>query len=219
MQQEILRSHKASVVALDAKMEDELLFTQDLRSLGHKVTYIQNASEAMSLRQKNDIFLVAESSLKDLKNVFPRGTIVAMSPSQLSYRKTTEYLNKGADHVHITSESPEVLSAHMQAIQNRMISPEVHKPVENTQGLKIDIERLRVENNGQNIPVTKNEFEILFALTQNTNRAIPNQELISLTNTGDINKLNGIIRRLRQKIDVDIVYSTKNKGYMYLARL
>ena len=214
MLREILQSQKASVVALDAKMEEEMLFTHDLRSLGHRVTYIQNATEAMNFRQKNDIFLIAESSIKDLKNVFPRGTIVAIPSSQLAYRKVTEYLDKGADHVHITSQSPEVLSAHMRSIQNRMINPDVHKPVKNTHRLKIDSERLIVENNGQIIPVTKNEFEILFVLAQNTNCAIPNQELISLTNTDDINKLNGMIRRLRKKIDLDIVYSTKNKGYM-----
>ncbi len=123
MGRELLKSYKTSAVALDIKRRDEMLFNHDLPSLGHNVTYLQDpreAMEAMNLLRKRGIFLVAESSLDSLQDVLPPGTIVTMPASQPAYNKIVKYLDRGADHVHITSEAAEVLSAHMQTIQNRM---------------------------------------------------------------------------------------------------
>ncbi|HMS22975.1 MAG TPA: winged helix-turn-helix domain-containing protein [Candidatus Levybacteria bacterium] len=231
MGKEMLQPHKTSAVALDIKGWEEMLFTHDLRLLDHNVTYLQNPSdamEAMNLLRKKGIFLVAESSLGSLQDALPPGTIVTIPSSQFADKKVAKYLDRGADHVHITSEAPEVLSAHMQTIQNRMnesgmrkypqIANQNNKHVE-IRGLKIDLVTRKVEKKGKIIPVTKNEFEILFALAQKTGEFVSYQELISLTNTGNVNNLRAMVSRLQKKLEENektprIISSIQKKGYI-----
>jgi DNA-binding response OmpR family regulator len=88
-------------------------------------------------------------------------------------------------------------------------------------GLKIDISRHSVSYNGEEIELTKREFELLEYLVQNKNIVISRDQILNQVwgydYIGETNVVDVYVRYLRTKIDdkfgIKIIHTIRGVGY------
>ena len=111
--------------------------------------------------------------------------------------------------------------ARVKAVLRRTVTPETEKAPEQItyQTLVIDITKKKVSIDGEEVALTKKEFEILFLLLQNKGRVFSREDILArvwsdevyvLDRTIDVN-----ITRLRKKIGIYGKRIVTRLGYGY----
>lgn len=134
---------------------------------------------------------------------------------------TVTGFNLGADDYISKPFSLREVIARVKAVLRRTVTPETEKAPEQItyQTLVIDITKKKVSIDGEEVALTKKEFEILFLLLQNKGRVFSREDILArvwsdevyvLDRTIDVN-----ITRLRKKIGIYGKRIVTRLGYGY----
>ena len=129
--------------------------------------------------------------------------------------------NLGADDYISKPFSLREVIARVKAVLRRTVTPEAEKAPEQItyQTLVIDITKKKVSIDGEEVALTKKEFEILYLLLQNKGRVFSREDILArvwsdevyvLDRTIDVN-----ITRLRKKIGIYGKRIVTRLGYGY----
>lgn len=134
-------------------------------------------------------------------------------------------LDRGADGYIVKPFAIEELLARVRAIFRRQdIEKAKHSSKNDTtyRDLKLDVHNRAVIRNGETIPLTKREFDLLNALVENINQVMTREELLARVwkydQEAETNVVDVYIRYLRGKIDVpgkeSYIQTVRGMGYI-----
>ena len=203
----------------------------NLENEGYFVDTANSAEEAlkMELTQYNLLLLdvmMGEISGFKMANMLKKNKATASIPIIFITAKDTENdtvtgFNLGADDYISKPFSLREVIARVKAVLRRTATSDTEKAPEQLcyQSLVIDITKKKVSIDGEEVPLTKKEFEILFLLLQNKGRVFSREDILSriwsdevyvLDRTIDVN-----ITRLRKKIGTYGKRIVTRLGYGY----
>ena len=161
-----------------------------------------------------------------MANILKKDKKTAQVPIIFITAKDTENdtvtgFNLGADDYISKPFSLREVIARVKAVLRRTATSDMEKVPEQLsyQSLVIDITKKKVSIDGEEVPLTKKEFEILFLLLQNKGRVFSREDILSriwsdevyvLDRTIDVN-----ITRLRKKIGIYGKRIVTRLGYGY----
>jgi two-component system, OmpR family, alkaline phosphatase synthesis response regulator PhoP len=114
---------------------------------------------------------------------------------------------------------PKILSSRIQALLRRIksIEPNSHNEVISYGKLKIDIASRTVHINNEILDLPKKEFEILLLMARKPDRVFTREEIFNKIWGEDVivgnRTIDVHIRKLREKIGDDVIYTLKGVGY------
>ena len=134
-------------------------------------------------------------------------------------------LDRGADGYIVKPFAIEELLARVRAIFRRQdIEKAKHSSKNDTtyRDLKLDVHNRAAIRNGETIPLTKREFDLLNALVENINQVMTREELLARVwkydKEAETNVVDVYIRYLRGKIDVpgkeSYIQTVRGMGYI-----
>lgn len=92
-----------------------------------------------------------------------------------------------------------------------------YKDIKVIKNLKIDSRSNKVYKNGEEIILTRKEFDLLMCLSNNTNMVLPREKLLDqvwgIDYDGDLRTVDTHIRRLRSKLGDNAVKTYRGLGY------
>ncbi|WP_455586812.1 response regulator transcription factor [Bacteroides sp.] len=203
----------------------------NLENEGYEVDTANSAEEAlkMDISSYNLLLLdvmMGEISGFKMANILKKDKRTANVPIIFITAKDTENdtvtgFNLGADDYISKPFSLREVIARVKAVLRRTVTPETEKIPEQItyQTLVIDITKKKVSIDGEEVPLTKKEFEILFLLLQNKGRVFSREDILArvwsdevyvLDRTIDVN-----ITRLRKKIGIYGKRIVTRLGYGY----
>lgn len=203
----------------------------NLENEGYEVDTANSAEEAlkMDIGSYNLLLLdvmMGEISGFKMANMLKKDKKTAQVPIIFITAKDTENdtvtgFNLGADDYISKPFSLREVIARVKAVLRRTATPEADKVPEQItyQMLVIDITKKKVSIDGEEVPLTKKEFEILFLLLQNKGRVFSREDILAriwsdevyvLDRTIDVN-----ITRLRKKIGIYGKRIVTRLGYGY----
>jgi DNA-binding response OmpR family regulator len=116
-------------------------------------------------------------------------------------------LEIGADDYVVKPFNPVELVARIRSVLRRTSKNNKRSNILNFKNISIDFKSKKILKNSIEVKLTPKEFEIIYILVKNDNRAIDRNELIDLVwgknYFGDTKTLDVHIRRLREKIEDD----------------
>ena len=203
----------------------------NLETEGYEVDTAYSAEEALTLNLTDyDLLLLdvmmGEISGFKLASMLKKNEKTAHIPIIFLTAKDTENdmltgFNLGADDYISKPFSIKQVQARVKAVLRR--SMEEKKPVNENiltyNTLKLDTQRIKASINGEEVALTKKEFEILKLLLENINHVFSREEILSrvwkdevyvLDRTIDVN-----ITRLRKKIGVYVKNIVTRLGFGY----
>lgn len=125
-----------------------------------------------------------------------------------------EGLNIGADEYLIKPFSPRELTARVNALFRRLSIDKVSSFTFNDGRLLIDYDKRVVKVNGEEVPFTPNEFDILYVLVVNKGKVLSREQLINKVFGVDFDgydrTIDVHIKNIRKKIEED----TRNPRYI-----
>ena len=203
----------------------------NLENEGYEVDTANSAEEAMKMDISSyhlillDVMMGEISGFK-MANILKKDKKTAHVPIIFITAKDTENdtvtgFNLGADDYISKPFSLREVIARVKAVLRRTVTPETEKAPEQItyQTLVIDITKKKVSIDGEEVALTKKEFEILFLLLQNKGRVFSREDILArvwsdevyvLDRTIDVN-----ITRLRKKIGVYGKCIVTRLGYGY----
>lgn len=203
----------------------------NLENEGYEVDTANSAEEAMKMDISSyhlillDVMMGEISGFK-MANILKKDKKTAHVPIIFITAKDTENdtvtgFNLGADDYISKPFSLREVIARVKAVLRRTITPETEKAPEQItyQTLVIDITKKKVSIDGEEVALTKKEFEILFLLLQNKGRVFSREDILArvwsdevyvLDRTIDVN-----ITRLRKKIGIYGKRIVTRLGYGY----
>ena len=203
----------------------------NLENEGYEVDTANSAEEAlkMDISSYNLLLLdvmMGEISGFKMANMLKKDKKTAHVPIIFITAKDTENdtvtgFNLGADDYISKPFSLREVIARVKAVLRRTVTPETEKAPEQItyQTLVIDITKKKVSIDGEEVALTKKEFEILFLLLQNKGRVFSREDILArvwsdevyvLDRTIDVN-----ITRLRKKIGIYGKRIVTRLGYGY----
>lgn len=203
----------------------------NLENEGYEVDTANSAEEAlkMDISSYNLLLLdvmMGEISGFKMANILKKDKKTANVPIIFITAKDTENdtvtgFNLGADDYISKPFSLREVIARVKAVLRRTVTAEAEKAPEQItyQTLVIDITKKKVSIDGEEVPLTKKEFEILFLLLQNKSRVFSREDILAriwsdevyvLDRTIDVN-----ITRLRKKIGIYGKRIVTRLGYGY----
>ena len=203
----------------------------NLENEGYEVDTANSAEEAMKMDISSyhlillDVMMGEISGFK-MANILKKDKKTAQVPIIFITAKDTENdtvtgFNLGADDYISKPFSLREVIARVKAVLRRTATSDMEKVPEQLsyQSLVIDITKKKVSIDGEEVPLTKKEFEILFLLLQNKGRVFSREDILSriwsdevyvLDRTIDVN-----ITRLRKKIGIYGKRIVTRLGYGY----
>lgn len=116
-------------------------------------------------------------------------------------------LELGADDYIVKPFSPRELVARIKAVLRRVNEPEKQSQIVRYDGLEINFDTYQVFVDGEEVPFTAKEVEILYLLASNPNQVFDRQTILSkiwgYEYFGDMRTVDTHIKRIRQKLDSD----------------
>ena len=202
----------------------------NLENEGYEVDTANSAEEALKMNISSyhlllDVMMGEISGFK-MANILKKDKKTAQVPIIFITAKDTENdtvtgFNLGADDYISKPFSLREVIARVKAVLRRTATSDMEKVPEQLsyQSLVIDITKKKVSIDGEEVPLTKKEFEILFLLLQNKGRVFSREDILSriwsdevyvLDRTIDVN-----ITRLRKKIGIYGKRIVTRLGYGY----
>lgn len=203
----------------------------NLENEGYEVDTANSAEKALKMDISSyDLLLLdvmmGEISGFKMANILKKDKKTAQVPIIFITAKDTENdtvtgFNLGADDYISKPFSLREVIARVKAVLRRTATPETEKAPEQIayQMLVIDITKKKACIDGEEVPLTKKEFEILFLLLQNKGRVFSREDILAriwsdevyvLDRTIDVN-----ITRLRKKIGIYGKRIVTRLGYGY----
>lgn len=203
----------------------------NLETEGYLVDTANSAEEALKLDLTRYNLLLLDVMMGEISgfkmaNILKKDKKTAHVPIIFITAKDTENdtvtgFNLGADDYISKPFSLREVIARVKAVLRRTITPETEKAPEQItyQTLVIDITKKKVSIDGEEVALTKKEFEILFLLLQNKGRVFSREDILArvwsdevyvLDRTIDVN-----ITRLRKKIGIYGKRIVTRLGYGY----
>jgi DNA-binding response OmpR family regulator len=116
-------------------------------------------------------------------------------------------LELGADDYVIKPFSPKELEARVKAVLRRFGDTPKQSSVLNFDGLEINLNNYAVKSNGENVPCTPKEVEILYLLASHPGQVFGREQILEavwgIDYNGDSRTVDTHIKRIRQKITYD----------------
>ena len=203
----------------------------NLENEGYEVDTANSAEEALKMNISSYHLLLLDVMLGEISgfkmaNLLKKDKKTAQVPIIFITAKDTENdtvtgFNLGADDYISKPFSLREVIARVKAVLRRTATSDTEKAPEQLcyQSLVIDITKKKVSIDGEEVPLTKKEFEILFLLLQNKGRVFSREDILSriwsdevyvLDRTIDVN-----ITRLRKKIGTYGKRIVTRLGYGY----
>ncbi|MCS3284073.1 response regulator transcription factor [Bacteroides salyersiae] len=203
----------------------------NLENEGYEVDTANSAEEALKMDISSYHLLLLDVMMGEISgfkmaNILKKDKKTAHVPIIFITAKDTENdtvtgFNLGADDYISKPFSLREVIARVKAVLRRTITPETEKAPEQItyQTLVIDITKKKVSIDGEEVALTKKEFEILFLLLQNKGRVFSREDILArvwsdevyvLDRTIDVN-----ITRLRKKIGIYGKRIITRPGYGY----
>ena len=198
---------------------------------GYEVDTANYAEEALKMNISSYHLLLLDVMMGEISgfkmaNILKKDKKTAQVPIIFITAKDTENdtvtgFNLGADDYISKPFSLREVIARVKAVLRRTATSDMEKVPEQLsyQSLVIDITKKKVSIDGEEVPLTKKEFEILFLLLQNKGRVFSREDILSriwsdevyvLDRTIDVN-----ITRLRKKIGIYGKRIVTRLGYGY----
>ena len=203
----------------------------NLENEGDEVDTANSAEEALKMNISSYHLLLLDVMMGEISgfkmaNLLKKDKKTAQVPIIFITAKDTENdtvtgFNLGADDYISKPFSLREVIARVKAVLRRTATSDTEKAPEQLcyQSLVIDITKKKVSIDGEEVPLTKKEFEILFLLLQNKGRVFSREDILSriwsdevyvLDRTIDVN-----ITRLRKKIGTYGKRIVTRLGYGY----
>ena len=203
----------------------------NLENEGYEVDTANSAEEALKMNISSYHLLLLDVMMGEISgfkmaNILKKDKKTAQVPIIFITAKDTENdtvtgFNLGADDYLSQPFSLREVIARVKAVLRRTATSDMEKVPEQLsyQSLVIDITKKKVSIDGEEVPLTKKEFEILFLLLQNKGRVFSREDILSriwsdevyvLDRTIDVN-----ITRLRKKIGIYGKRIVTRLGYGY----
>ena len=203
----------------------------NLENEGYEVDTANSAEEALKMNLSSYHLLLLDVMMGEISgfkmaNILKKDKNTAQVPIIFITAKDTENdtvtgFNLGADDYISKPFSLREVIARVKAVLRRTATSDMEKVPEQLsyQSLVIDITKKKVSIDGEEVPLTKKEFEILFLLLQNKGRVFSREDILSriwsdevyvLDRTIDVN-----ITRLRKKIGIYGKRIVTRLGYGY----
>ena len=203
----------------------------NLENEGYEVDTANSAEEALKMNISSYHLLLLDVMMGEISgfkmaNLLKKDKKTAQVPIIFITAKDTENdtvtgFNQGADDYISKPFSLREVIARVKAVLRRTATSDTEKAPEQLcyQSLVIDITKKKVSIDGEEVPLTKKEFEILFLLLQNKGRVFSREDILSriwsdevyvLDRTIDVN-----ITRLRKKIGTYGKRIVTRLGYGY----
>lgn len=203
----------------------------NLENEGYEVDTANSAEEALKMEYQRYHLLLLDVMMGEISgfkmaNILKKDKKTAQVPIIFITAKDTENdtvtgFNLGADDYISKPFSLREVIARVKAVLRRTATSDMEKVPEQLsyQSLVIDITKKKVSIDGEEVPLTKKEFEILFLLLQNKGRVFSREDILSriwsdevyvLDRTIDVN-----ITRLRKKIGIYGKRIVTRLGYGY----
>ena len=203
----------------------------NLENEGYEVDTANSAEEALKMDISSYQLLLLDVMMGEISgfkmaNILKKDKKTAHVPIIFITAKDTENdtvtgFNLGADDYISKPFSLREVIARVKAVLRRTVTPETEKAPEQItyQTLVIDITKKKVSIDGEEVALTKKEFEILFLLLQNKGRVFSREDILArvwsdevyvLDRTIDVN-----ITRLRKKIGIYGKRIVTRLGYGY----
>ena len=203
----------------------------NLENEGYEVDTANSAEEALKMTISSYHLLLLDVMMGEISgfkmaNILKKDKKTAQVPIIFITAKDTENdtvtgFNLGADDYISKPFSLREVIARVKAVLRRTATSDMEKVPEQLsyQSLVIDITKKKVSIDGEEVPLTKKEFEILFLLLQNKGRVFSREDILSriwsdevyvLDRTIDVN-----ITRLRKKIGIYGKRIVTRLGYGY----
>ena len=203
----------------------------NLENEGYEVYTANSAEEALKMNISSYHLLLLDVMMGEISgfkmaNLLKKDKKTAQVPIIFITAKDTENdtvtgFNLGADDYISRPFSLREVIARVKAVLRRTATSDTEKAPEQLcyQSLVIDITKKKVSIDGEEVPLTKKEFEILFLLLQNKGRVFSREDILSriwsdevyvLDRTIDVN-----ITRLRKKIGTYGKRIVTRLGYGY----
>ena len=203
----------------------------NLENEGYEVDTANSAEEALKMNISSYHLLLLDVMMGEISgfkmaNLLKKDKKTAQVPIIFITAKDTENdtvtgFNLGADDYISKPFSLREVIARVKAVLRRTAPSDTEKAPEQLcyQSLVIDITKKKVSIDGEEVPLTKKEFEILFLLLQNKGRVFSREDILSriwsdevyvLDRTIDVN-----ITRLRKKIGTYGKRIVTRLGYGY----
>ena len=203
----------------------------NLENEGYEVDTANSAEEALQMNISSYHLLLLDVMMGEscgfkMANLLKKDKKTAQVPIIFITAKDTENdtvtgFNLGADDYISKPFSLREVIARVKAVLRRTATSDTEKAPEQLcyQSLVIDITKKKVSIDGEEVPLTKKEFEILFLLLQNKGRVFSREDILSriwsdevyvLDRTIDVN-----ITRLRKKIGTYGKRIVTRLGYGY----
>ena len=203
----------------------------NLENEGYEVDTANSAEEALKMNISSYHLLLLDVMMGEISgfkmaNILKKDKKTAQVPIIFITAKDTENdtvtgFNLGADDYISKPFSLREVIARVKAVLRPTATSDMEKVPEQLsyQSLVIDITKKKVSIDGEEVPLTKKEFEILFLLLQNKGRVFSREDILSriwsdevyvLDRTIDVN-----ITRLRKKIGIYGKRIVTRLGYGY----
>ena len=203
----------------------------NLENEGYEVDTANSAEEALKMNISSYHLLLLDVMMGEISgfkmaNLLKKDKKTAQVPIIFITAKDTENdtvtgFNLGADDYISKPFSLREVIARVKAVLRRTATSDTEKAPEQLcyQSLVIDITKKKVSIDGEEVPLTKKEFEILFLLLQSKGRVFSREDILSriwsdevyvLDRTIDVN-----ITRLRKKIGTYGKRIVTRLGYGY----
>ena len=199
----------------------------NLENEGYEVDTANSAEEALKMNISSYHLLLLDVMMGEISgfkmaNLLKKDKKTAQVPIIfITAKDTVTGFNLGADDYISKPFSLREVIARVKAVLRRTATSDTEKAPEQLcyQSLVIDITKKKVSIDGEEVPLTKKEFEILFLLLQNKGRVFSREDILSriwsdevyvLDRTIDVN-----ITRLRKKIGTYGKRIVTRLGYGY----
>lgn len=188
----------------------------NLENEGYEVDTANSAEEALKMNISSYHLLLLDVMMGEISgfkmaNILKKDKKTAQVPIIFITAKDTENdtvtgFNLGADDYISKPFSLREVIARVKAVLRRTATSDMEKVPEQLsyQSLVIDITKKKVSIDGEEVPLTKKEFEILFLLLQNKGRVFSREDILSRIWSDEVYVLD-------RTIDVNITRLRKNR--------
>ena len=224
----VVKVQKILIIEDEVKIRDEL--ASFLKNNGYEALFISNFENTLEdiLKLDADLILMdinipgingmhlCKEVRKEVK------TPIIIVTSRNSEMDELICMNYGADDFITKPYNMQILLAHIEAVLKRS-KPEISHVLD-YKGMKVDLSKGVISNNGLNVLLTKNELSILAYLLENRGKVVSRDEIMSYLWDSEMfvddNTLTVNITRLRKKLEElgfsKVIETRRGWGYIIL---